>query len=147
MHQNIQRAAAGILFVCAASTAMGNTAGPLADAGQVISTLQAAGYGAVRDIELDDGLWEAEVRGADGRWHDLHVDPASGEVIDPRSGGQLLDAGAITRRVEAAGYTGIHDLELDEAVWDVEARDAAGQRVELRVHGFTGAILVSGPDR
>ena len=44
--------------------------------------------------------------------------------------------------VEAAGYTGIHDLDLDDAVWDLEALSPEGQQVDLRVHGFSGEILV-----
>ena len=111
------------------------------DAGDALEALRAAGYAEVRDIEHDDGLWEAEVRGADGRWHDVHVVPGSGEVLD-RTTGTLLTAAEVSAAVEAAGYTGIHDLDLDDAVWDLEALSPEGQQVDLRVHGFSGEILV-----
>lgn len=136
------------LAVCAAAGcfAAGAAAQTINDAGQVIQALQAAGYTTVRDVELDDGLWEAEVKGAGGRWHDVHVDPASGAVIDRMSGGTLLTAGDITGRLRGAGYASIHELDLDEAVWDAQAVDAQGQRVEVRVNGYTGAILSSSVD-
>lgn len=140
-----RKIAASLTAIAAAGLfAAGVQAQAINDVGQAITTLQAAGYTTVRDVEIDDGLWEAEVKGTDGRWRDVHVDPATGAVIDRMSGGTLLTAGDITERLKAAGYTSIHELDLDEAVWDVEAVDAEGQRVEVRVHGFTGAILASG---
>lgn len=111
------------------------------DAGDALEALRSAGYAEVRDIEHDDGLWEAEVRGADGRWHDVHVVPGSGEVLD-RTRGTLLTAAQVTAAVEAEGYTGIDDLDLDDAVWDLEALSPDGQQVDVRVNGFTGEILV-----
>ena len=136
---------AGIAIAAAtlSSTAHAQT---INDAGQAISALQAAGYTTVRDVEFDDGLWEAEVKATDGVWHDVHIDPATGTVIDRRAGGKLLSAGEITQKLQASGYTSIHELDLDEAVWDVEAVDAKGQRLELRVNGYTGAVIASGLD-
>lgn len=143
----MKRTIAGLTVAAAASAMAAQAyAQTIDDAGQAIGALQAAGYTTVRDVELDDGLWEAEVKAADGRWHDVHIDPASGTVIDRLSGGKLLTAGEVTEKLKAAGYTSIHELDLDEAVWDVEVVDAQGQRLELRMNGFTGAILSSGLD-
>ena len=99
--------------------------------------LNAAGYTEVRDIEFDDGLWEAEVRGRDGRWHDVAVDGASGELMDDRGGRALLPAADLA----AAGYRDVHDLDLDDAVWEADAVTASGQRVELRINAHTGKVL------
>lgn len=147
MKPSRKNAARLAVFAAAGVFAVGAAAQRIDDVGQAIGALQAAGYTTVRDVEFDDGLWEAEVKGADGRWHDVHVDPASGSVIDRMSGGALLTAGAVTERLKQTGYTSIHELDLDEAVWDAEAVDAQGQRVEVRVNGFTGAILSSSVDR
>lgn len=103
--------------------------------------LATAGYTEVRDLEFDDGLWEAEVRGADGRWHDVAVHADSGEVLDDRGPRALLPAAEVIKRIEAAGYTQVHDLDLDDAVWEADALDAKGERVELRLNGHTGAVL------
>lgn len=119
---------------------------PLTDAGQVIQALNSAGYTAVRDVELDDGLWEVEVRRDNGEWHDIHIDPASGTILDKHAGDRLLDAAEIRQKLELAGYTRIHDLDRDEAVWDVDATDPDGASVELRVNGFTGAVLATDPE-
>lgn len=112
----------------------------------VRARLQAAGYSEIRDIEFDDGLWEAEVRRADGRWDDIAFDPASNEVFDARNGRAVLDARGITDALQAAGYTDISDLDRDGALWDVEALDATGQRVELRVSGYDGRVITSEVD-
>ena len=119
------------------------TAAAQAPAGvdDVIRQLNAAGYTEVRDLEFDDGLWEAEVRGKDGRWHDVAVDGASGELMDDRGGRALLPAAEITAALTAAGYRDIHDLDLDDAVWEADATNAQGQRVELRLNAHTGKVL------
>ena len=103
--------------------------------------LNAAGYNEVRDVEFDDGLWEAEVRGRDGRWHDVAIDGASGDLMDDRGGRALLPAAEVTQRLAAAGYRDVHDLDLDDAVWEADAVTAAGQRVELRINAHTGKVL------
>jgi uncharacterized membrane protein YkoI len=142
--KTIRRTGAALVLGSAAVMGTNAWADTIEDASQAIAALQAAGYSTVRDVELDDGLWEAEVRAEDGRWHDVHVDRVSGSVIDRAAGGKILTAAEITQRLQAAGYTSVHELDLDEAVWDVEAVDAQGQRLELRVNGFTGAVLSSG---
>ncbi len=108
---------------------------------EVTRKLQAAGYAEVRDVELDDGLWEAEVRRADGRWGEVVIDDATGEVFDAQAGRAVLDPAAITRALEAAGYTAITELERDGALFEAEARNAQGEAVELRVSGHAGRVL------
>ena len=43
-------------------------------------------------------------------------------------------------RVAAAGYREISEIEWEDGHYEVEARDAGGQAVELQVSGDTGAI-------
>lgn len=109
-----------------------------------IAKLQGAGYSEVRDVEYDGGLWEAEVRRADGRWGEVAFDEASGEVFDVRAPGRtLIDARGAAEALEAAGYTEISDLDRDGALWEAEARDPQGTRVELRISGYDGRVLAS----
>lgn len=121
-------------------------AADMRDVSEVLNTLSAAGYLEVRDVEYDDGLWEAEVRRADGRWGEVHVDPLSGEVLDEHAGPPVMDAAAVVAALAAKGFTAIQDLDRDGAVWDVEATDAQGQRVELRVSGRNGRVISSDVD-
>lgn len=107
----------------------------------VEAKLQAAGYSDIKDIEFDSGLWEADVRRADGKWADIAVDPATGEVFDSRDGRTVMDVRSVTDSLAAAGYTEVTDLDRDGALWEAEARDAQGQRVELRISGIDGRIL------
>lgn len=109
----------------------------------VEAKLQAAGYSDVKDIEFDSGLWEADVRRPDGRWADIAVDPSTGEIFDSRDGRTVIDVRTLTDTLAAAGYTEITDLDRDGALWEAEARDSSGQRVELRVSGIDGRVLHS----
>jgi len=115
--------------------------GPAAD--EVRGILNAAGYTTVRDLELDDGLWEGEVQHDDGRWYDIHVVPDSGEILDAHAGKPVLPAQEILARLEAGGYTKIRDLELEDALWEADATAPDGKRVEVRLNGFDGTVLVT----
>ncbi len=51
---------------------------------QVRAALEAAGYRRVRDLEFDDGFWEAEADNAQGREVELVVHPLTGAVLAER---------------------------------------------------------------
>ncbi len=106
----------------------------------ILKRVEQAGFTDVRDLEFDDGLWEVKARDRDGRLVELLVDPASGEIIDPRST-PALSATDIRSRLESQGYTGIRDVEYDDGRWEVEAVNAAGQQVDLKLDPRDGRIL------
>ena len=128
-----------LLTLSAGTVAAQAVAGPA----DVTARLNAAGYTEIRDVEFDGGLWEAEVRAADGRWHDVAIDAASGDVLDDHSPRPLLTAVQAEAALTAAGYTAVTDLDLDDAIWEADATDSTGQRVELRLNGYTGKVLSS----
>ena len=107
----------------------------------VTRALNAAGYADVRDVEYDDGLWEAEVRRPNGRWGEVALDARTGEVFDAMSARPLIDLPQVLAAIERAGYTRVHDLDREGALWDAEAHDAQGMRVELRISGYDGRVL------
>jgi len=52
---------------------------------QVLTKLSEAGYGTVRSIEADDGVWKAKaVR--DGRSVKLQLDPRTGAIVEKAKG-------------------------------------------------------------
>ncbi|WP_146907473.1 PepSY domain-containing protein [Arenimonas daejeonensis] len=122
---------------------LGNTAFAAVAAGpnEITDTLRAAGYAEVRELEYDDGLWEAEVRRANGLWGEVSIDPANGEVFDAASARPLIDLPQVLASLERAGYQQVHDVDRDGALWDADAYDARGQRVELRISGYDGRIV------
>jgi uncharacterized membrane protein YkoI len=108
--------------------------------------IQAAGYSEIRELEFDDGLWEAEVRLPDGTSHDIAIDARSGEILDDRSGRPILRSEEIVHRLTAAGFADIRDIDLEDAIWEVDARRADGARVELRVNAHSGAVMTESFD-
>lgn len=60
--------------------------------------------------------------------------------------GQELSAKQIIEKLESAGYTQIHDVEKDDGVWEVDAVNSAGERVELDVDPVSGKIIRERPD-
>ncbi len=112
----------------------------------VTERLLGAGYVEVREVEFDDGLWEAEVRRADGRWAEIAYDSANDDILDAADARPLLTAQDIEARVLAAGYGAVRDIERDGAVFDVEAIAADGRAVELRLAAHDGRVLHEAPD-
>jgi ABC-type sugar transport system substrate-binding protein len=52
----------------------------------------------------------------------------------------------IVQKLESMGYTAIEEIEKDDGVWEVEATNASGTRVELDVDPVDGRILRERPD-
>lgn len=120
-------------FVCAADV--------VGDRASAEQRLIAAGYRDVRDIEYDHGIYEAEVRRADGRYTEVAIAAENGEIFDAQDGRMMLDADRVRAALGAAGYREVRDLERDGALWDAEALDRDGVRVELRVSAFDAHVV------
>jgi hypothetical protein len=103
--------------------------------------LAAAGYQRAGEVELDDGIYEIDVRDASGRRLEVHLDAVSGEILSPLQPGQVaLGADEVRARLLAAGHADIRELEREDGYWQAEVRDAAGIEIELRIHPLTGEI-------
>ena len=82
----------------------------------------------------------------------LHLHPVTLEVISQVSRGgnaaqpgnpnptPILTAQQVVAALQAAGYRNVHDLEFEHGRWEADAVNAAGQRVELHINPYTGAI-------
>lgn len=114
-------------------------------AADVVQRVEQAGYTDVRDVEFDDGLWDVEATSADGRRVELHIDPASGEILDPATAPRLT-AADVANRLQAQGYSNVRDIEFDDGRYEVEATDPSGRDVDLKVHPGDGRILSQDDD-
>lgn len=54
------------------------------DLAQVMQRLASAGYTDVREVERDDGFWQAEVRDGSGLRREVRVHPVSGAIVSDR---------------------------------------------------------------
>ncbi len=59
----------------------------------------------------------------------------------PNASANELDAKQIIAKLESAGYTHIEEIEKDDGMWEVEATNSAGQRVELKVDPVSGTVV------
>jgi uncharacterized membrane protein YkoI len=64
----------------------------------------------------------------------------------PNAAATELDAKQIIAKLESAGYTSISDVEKDDGVWEVDAVNSAGKRVEVDVDPVSGNVLREQPD-
>lgn len=102
--------------------------------------LASEGYTNIRDVEFDDGMWEAEARRSDGRDLDLRIDPRTG-AIHPEDGGTNLTADDIEAALSAAGYGRIHDVDFDDGLWRAEAYDSSGAEWDLYLDPRTAEVV------
>lgn len=59
-------------------------------------------------------------------------------VYDPTS---VIMPSAIMAKLRTAGYSDIHDFDIEAGIYEVEAKNPAGKDVELKVDPVTGAIV------
>ena len=116
----------------------------LPGAAQVADKLRGLGYSVIRDLELDDGLWEAKVRqNRTSESVEVVLHPVTLAVLSQvgaSGGANVLPAANVVQLLQAAGYSRVRDLEFDEGRWEADAYNAAGQRVELTINAATGAV-------
>ena len=59
---------------------------------------------------------------------------------------QWMDPNEVIRSLEGAGYTDVRDLEKDDGIYEAEATNASGQKVDLDIDPATGNVLREEPD-
>ncbi|MFC9479755.1 PepSY domain-containing protein [Streptomyces griseus] len=134
--------------------------------------------GTVTEAELDDddddhdgrAVWELDVRGSGGTWHDVTVDATTGKVLKtrdddnddrdrhaPRSAAVTLNQAAAAALKTAPGTITSIDLDDDDddddnggrgdvLRWDVDITGKDGRQHELRVDAKTGKVTVDRDD-
>lgn len=126
----------------AASAASANDTATPMDARSIIGLLDARGFVAIHELERRHGLWTAEGTSQDGRSVYLLVDEGQRTVDAVGEGGQGgLTIEEIRRLLSAQGYRDLHGFDFDDGLWEVEALNRDGIRVELLVHGFDGRVV------
>ena len=57
-----------------------------------------------------------------------------------------LSPSEIVRRLEAAGYKNVHDVEFEDGRYEAEATSAAGTAVDLDIDPVSGQVTKEDPD-
>lgn len=108
---------------------------------QVRTALTDGGYTEVRDLEFKGGLWKADARDATGNTIDVRFDPATGRIYPDNLGATRLSEADIRAKLTAEGFTRIDDVEFDDGLWEAEADNAQGQRMDLKMDPQDGRII------
>ncbi|HAI59074.1 MAG TPA: hypothetical protein DCM32_04255 [Xanthomonadaceae bacterium] len=119
---------------------------PTTDARGIVRLLDAQGFAAIHELERRYGLWTAEGTTPNGRPVYLLVDGARlvvDVVGEAGQGGLTIEE--LRRLLTAAGYRDLREFEFDEGLWEVEAINRAGVRVELLVHAVSGRVVSETP--
>lgn len=131
------------LAVQAAETPTANILPPT----YIVHQLVSQGYD-VREVEFDDGVYEAEVRNAEGRIVEVEIDPISGALLSPPPApatqpdpSVAIDASTAIETVAMAGYWDITELDWKNGAYRISARDDAGSKARFTVDARSGQIL------
>jgi hypothetical protein len=108
--------------------------------------LASKGFTEINDVKFKDGTWTADAKSADGNHVELRIDANTREVFADDSVATIGKDEIITK-VQAAGYTNVHDVEVEDGVWKAEAQDSQGKDVEVRLDPKDGSIIGSEKDR
>lgn len=111
----------------------------------VRAAMGAEGYTEINDVKFTEGVWTADAKSADGNHVEVKLDATTGKII-PDEHVAKISKDEVIVKVQAAGYTNVHDVDFEGGVWKVEANDSAGNDVELKVDPDNGRILGSEKD-
>ncbi len=130
-------------------------AGRIKPLAEILAAVQARYPGRVLDVELErarDGrrIYDIELIGADGRKQDVHVDAATGTILDSTAEGvdpaAMLPLATVLRGVLQRHPGVVVDVELERGrdgrdVYEIELQLADGRRLELAVDAANGDIV------
>ncbi len=105
-----------------------------------------AGYTEINDVKFKEGTWSADGKSADGNHVEVRVDSETGNII-PDTGVSNVTRDQIIIIMQKAGYTNVHDVDMEGGVWKAEANDSAGADVEVKLDPKDGHILGSEKDQ
>lgn len=111
----------------------------------VRALLSSKGFTEINDVAFKEGTWTADAKSADGNHVELKIDAATRNIY---SDDEVATIGKdqIIIKVQAAGYTNVHDVEMEDGVWKAEANDSKGNDVELKLDPNDGHIIGSKED-
>ena len=111
----------------------------------VRALLASRGFTDINDVAFKEGTWTADAKSADGNRVELKIDAATHNIY---SDDEIATIGKdqIIINVQAAGYTNVHDVEMEGGVWKAEANDSKGNDVELKLDPNDGHIIGSEKD-
>lgn len=112
---------------------------------EVRALLTSKGFTEINDVAFKEGTWTADAKSADGNHVELKIDAATRNIY---SDDEVATIGKdqIIIKVQAAGYTNVHDVEMEDGVWKAEANDSKGNDVELKLDPNDGHIIGSKED-
>ncbi len=130
-------------------------AGRIKPLAEILAAVQARYPGRVLDVELErarDGrrIYDIELIGTDGRKQDVHVDAATGTILDSTAEGvdpaAMLPLATVLRGVLQRHPGVVVDVELERGrdgrdVYEIELQLADGRRLELAVDAANGDIV------
>lgn len=106
----------------------------------IINKLQASGYGIIRRIEYERGIYQAETINAQGMDVRLRINAKTGEVIKPDLNSVRISMLDAIQKVEAAGYKQIYKIKSEADRYKIKGIDHNGKKVDLKVDAKTGVI-------
>lgn len=118
---------------------------PMTEA-DVRALLMGDGYTEINDVVFKEGTWTADAESADGQHVELRIDSATRKIY-PDEPVATIGKDAIVTKILDAGYTNVHDVEMEGGVWKAEANDSKGNDVEIKLDPDDGHILGSEKDK
>jgi hypothetical protein len=121
------------------TTRVDSPAGALSESA-IKADIANAGYQEVKDLEFEDGVWQAEARGGNDKWVHIKVGPTTGKVYEADAPSRLNED-EIKAKLTAQGYQDVDDVEFDDGLWSADATNPQGKKVDLLVDPNDGSVV------
>lgn len=107
---------------------------------QVEAKIADAGFKTVKDLKFKNGVWEADARGGDKKWVDVHVHPMTGKIFQEGKPSPL-NKEEVEAKLTAAGYQKVHDVEFKNGLWTADATSEKGKEVNLTADPDDASVI------
>lgn len=161
---------ASLALAAVSGQALSSTDTPLGNAADAksfqsaVEALRSAGYTQIREVEFEDGLYEAKVYDKEGSRLKVLVDPVTGALkvtkkkslrwFSSKSDDRASDKAVFAANampidkvwdiIESQGYKAIHSVELEKGYYEAKVIDETGRSLKLMIDPVKGSVW---PDR
>ncbi len=108
---------------------------------KILANIQKEGFNVITKIEYDEGKYKAEVINNTGKEYKIEIVAQTGTIMNPKKDElhkiSIFDA---VSKVEAAGYSGIYEIEANKNSYTIKAHDKDNDKKTVEVNATTGEI-------
>ncbi|TNF66530.1 MAG: hypothetical protein EP298_08750 [Gammaproteobacteria bacterium] len=98
----------------------------------------------IKEVEYDDGYYQAEIINENGHKIDLKINPMTGKVNPPKNiNTSFISMSKAISTAEKAGFKDFTSISLEHGIYKIKAHDKQSQETKIILNAKTGKVIYS----